>query len=207
MKNYLLGAACLMALGACQRDDPIFGQSYDACLLHNATKGGDDQSRATAVAVCERHFLRAATPEESNAARSNAVVTYRPQGQGDNVPHSGESDHSDPLEDVFDNDKYNQISAPIRNDNENVIVKEVRIDAYFHNGPPTGINGTWKADDPGQHLHWKLSTTIAPGDIGDVMGTFGDEGPPSRYYKAIAFATMVVPESEKTPSHLVEKPD
>ena len=59
----------------------VFGRTYDECLLKNATKGGDADTRQTATVVCDRHFIRPATTDEIGSVAVTSFIEKDDQGE------------------------------------------------------------------------------------------------------------------------------
>ena len=106
-------------VGATSQED-LFGQSYDECLLKNANKGGDADSRAMAIGACERHFVREPSSAEMKAVDVQAKLY--PDDKGDK----------------------DSIRFEITNNNKNVVLRHIEVAAIFHTKTESVL--TWPED-------------------------------------------------------------
>lgn len=128
----------------------VFGASYDECLLKNATKGGDVESRDVATGACERHFIRTATPVEAISTGITSALFVQDDGN-------------------------DGISFTITNNNQNVTIKHASVTVAF-DGPDGPL--TWDHDinaEPGKTVAFfgNFPTGKVPGKkTSDGTGVF-----------------------------------
>ena len=134
----MFAIAIVSTLCACQRDDPAFGESYDACILKYATPvdershvDGDsetysptDERLDTVTDICSRHFIRKPTLREAQSIRNKSTVYIN---------------------------SANIITASINNTSGNVIIKEVKVTIHVYK------NKTNPIFDPGKTYFWELT--------------------------------------------------
>jgi hypothetical protein len=204
----ILAVLCLalVAGSACHsQEDRTYGQSYDECILKNASRGGDEESRSTATDICARHFIRPATPFEAQESRAKAEITPAPKAAPQNLtpkaaPQNGVGGDDfyaswAALDEKLARSQGATISATLSNDDDNIIIRKVRIDAYFYSRPRRA-DGSFDPSSFKGRLYWDVNKEIEPGNTETVTGAFGDKSPPSLFYSADAEATAVLPHSK-----------
>ena len=184
-----VAVAVAAALAGCSHEDKTFGPSFDACVLQNATRGGDDDSRSKAEEICGRHFNRAPTELEASLASGSAkIVTLKP------APAPPAADNTTGPWTEYSNafQEGDTIHASVDNKTSDDVIKKVHIAADFYDGP-ANADGQFVGRKHLGSLYWDLNADIEPGASDDIYGTFDGNKAPSYFYSAHFTPTQVLP--------------
>ena len=149
----------LSVLAACDRQDTVFGRSYDACVLRNVNRVADDDRRAAADDICARHFERDATARERSAVKS--VVTF----VAARTPPPNANDLF--TSNSFGEDYAAHISVEVTNNTQDAIIKKVDVKIEFYAAADLRTK-------TGKPLTTSLDTTIEPGATQTLTSDFID---------------------------------
>jgi len=165
-----LSAVAVMLAGCGKPVDPVFGTSYDSCILRNHGDGTEDNVPTQA---CARHYVRNADKAEVNAI--NAATTEK---LGILVPNiAADLDPKLPSED--------QLEVTFTNPFKDLIITDVTVEADFFKD----ANMT----TPVGHDSWDFDKlTIEPGDWRTKDGMFTPDRAPGPFAKSHVTAAKVI---------------
>ena len=179
------GAAVLMlgatlALGACGKPvDPVFGTSYDSCMLRNHGNGGEDD---IATQSCARHYVRPATKAE--IAGIDAVTT---ETVGIQVPNIAASiDPKLPLE--------HHVEVKVNNPSGDFIITDVTVISEFYK---TAAMNPKDRIEPDEWDFDKLA--VEPGQWQIKYEMFDKNKAPSPFAKSRVTAARVISHAHGLP--------
>lgn len=169
MRTIYAAAILAFALTGCDRRPDVFGSNYDACLLQNATKGGDTDSRAIATSVCERHFQRDLKP--GARADIQVVTTLMPNAEQFNAPSQDE------------------IKLEVWNREPAMTILKMRATIIFYKSR----DGKGRLQDQVEVLEWQgIKLGLRPDDYNTTTLTFQGSKAPSPYFEAFVSPSVVI---------------
>jgi hypothetical protein len=160
----------LLALSGCDRRPDTFGQNYDACILQNAVKGGDVDSREVATSICKRHFIK--VWPKGKTYPTMVTTTLGPAYDNYGAPIEGEN-----------------MMVTIRNDDPMTTITKVHILAIFTKQAPNQPKGIAVPTI----LEWDYDLDVAPNDAQAFTLGFDGKNAPSHDFTAVVEPLEVLP--------------
>ncbi|MFZ0267221.1 hypothetical protein [Caulobacter sp.] len=169
MERMALAAALLVLVGCDGRPD-TFGQNYDACILQNAVKGGDVDSRAVATSICKRHFIK--VWPKGKAYPTVVITTLGPAYDNYGAPIEGDT-----------------MMVTVRNDDPMTTITKLHVSAIFMKQAPNQPKGIAVPT----MVDWDYDIDVEPNDAQAFTLLFNGDKAPSHDFTAVVEPLEVLP--------------